>query len=164
MKRDAEKEKATQDQEAEEMRWSHVLAQVNEEYRMEGTWWQRLGTFAAWSAGIAGATAVLVTLLVLIVDLFSAERLFSALNISNWIFWASALLMGIGMLSPVAGEIENLPRQQGGSKDKKKEEKKDKDIKRTRKRIRRVYNPWRWRFWAAALLAFGLSILVGLGT
>ena len=163
MKRGAEKEKVAQDQEAEEMRWSHVLAQVNEEYRMEGPWWRRLGTFAAWSGGIAGATAVLVSLLVLIVDLFAAERLFSALNISNWIFWASALLMGVGMLSPVAGEIENLPGQQGGSKDEKQEEKKDKDIKKTRKRIRRVYNPWRWRFWAAALLAFGLSILAGLG-
>lgn len=171
MKRDAEREKATQDQESEELRWSHVLAQVNEEYRVEGPWWRRLGIFAAWAGGIAGATAVVVTLLVLIVDLFSSKRLFSALNVSNWIFWASALLMGVGLLSPVAGEVQSLPGQQTGSKDEEKkrkkdkdrEKKKDKDVKKARRRIQRVYNPWRWRFWAAALLAFGISILVGLG-
>jgi hypothetical protein len=60
-----------------------------------------------------------------------------------------------------------LPGQQVASKDKDKEKakekKKDKDVRKARRRIQRVYNPWRWRFWAAALLAFGLSILVGLG-
>jgi len=160
MEQSRRRKKEVQDQETSEVRWSHILAEVTEEYRTEGTWWQRLGTFVAWAAGIAVAGALLVTLLVFIVDLFSADRLFSALTISNWIFWVSAILMGVGMLSPVAGDIENLAGRQEASKDKK-EDKKEKDANKARKKIRRVYNPWRWRLWAAALFSFGLSILVG---
>jgi hypothetical protein len=26
----------------------------------------------------------------------------------------------------------------------------------------RVYNPWRWRLWASALVSFGFSMLAGL--
>jgi hypothetical protein len=29
------------------------------------------------------------------------------------------------------------------------------------RRLRRIYDPWRWRIWGGAALAFGLAILFG---
>ena len=143
-------EEAELDQEpVNTVRWRQVLEEVSEEYKMEGPVWRRLGLLLAWAGGIAGAATLLVALLLLIVELFSSGSTLTLLSFSNWIFWASAILMFIGMLAPVASDLE------GGRG------KKDREARRVRRRIQRVYNPWRWRIWLAAALAFGLAMLVG---
>ncbi len=67
--------------------------------------------------------------------------------------------MIVGLLAPSAADLDK-------SSGKRAEEEESSGEGRTtralRRKIRRVYDPWRWRLWAAALLAFGISALVGL--
>jgi hypothetical protein len=137
-----------------------MLAKVDHEHRTGGPWYRAVGTFLAWAAGFAGASALLVTVLLLLSDLLSADKLFTARNLSDWMFWASALLMIVGLIAPPPADIEGSSGRSG--KDKRSEEA-DSGLNRTlRRRLRRVYNPWRWRLWASAAFAFGLSVIVGL--
>jgi hypothetical protein len=146
------------DQEPEEERWSTVLEQVHEEHQDKGPWWQRIGIFFAWAGGFAGAATVAAALLLLIVDLFSAGRLFTVRTLSDWMFWVAAFLMFGGLLAPSATELEKATSK----REKSKNDGESRLTRSVRKRIRRVYNPWRWRLWASAVLAFGLSVLAGL--
>jgi len=142
---------------AEEERWSGVLKEVHQEYKTGRHWWQQVGVFFAWAGGFAGAAAVISAVLLLIVDLFSAGRLFTASNLSDWIFWSAAILMFIGLLGPTTPDVDKLSGKKGQDTG----EKEDRLTRSVRKRLRRVYDPWRWRFWGSAILAFGLSMLAG---
>jgi hypothetical protein len=138
----------------DERHWMDMLTEVSQEYETKGTWLQKLGVFWAWAGGFAAVAGVAVVLLVGIMDLFSKEQLFTARTISDWTFWASALLMLFGLLAP-SSEL-------GQSKDKKEQNEPSRATKALRRRLRRAYDPWRWRMWGAALLTFGLSALIGL--
>jgi len=137
-------------------RWGSVLEEVVAERRTGEPWWRRVLAFLAWAAGFAGAAAVVVVVLLLIVDLFSKGRLFGPRTLSDWMFWASALLMGLGLISPTQADLQD-------SRKKKREDrqKEDRSASMLRRRLRRTYDPWRWRLWGAALFAFGLSALFG---
>ena len=157
---------ATSDKGQGDQRWSRVLAEVDREQRQTADpWYRAAGISLAWAAGFAGASAVLVIAILLMRDLFSAERLFTARNVSDWIFWAAALLMVMGLIVPPPSSLEGSFRGAGqdqNNQDKDSQED-DSGLSRTlRRRLRRVYNPWRWRLWASAALAFSLSVLVGL--
>ena len=65
----AENEEAPEARETGEKRWSNILQEVGEEYKIEGPWWRRLGVFLAWAGGLAVAAGVLATIVLLIVDL-----------------------------------------------------------------------------------------------
>lgn len=135
--------------EQEEVRWSHILKEVSERHAGGRPWWRRAADFWAWAGGIGGASALAVTVVVLIVDLFAAGRQFTALNISNWMFWTAAFLMLVGMLAPTGEDEDSVSSRE------------DRLTRSVRKRLERMYNPWRWRLWAAAAITFGLSALVG---
>lgn len=154
------RKKRTTDVEQDDQRWSSVLAEFDQERQRGEPWYWVVGTFVAWAAGFAGAAAVLVTVLLLLSDLFSAGQLFTARNLSDWMFWAAALLMVLGLVAPSSADVEGSSRKTDKDKGAKED---DTGISRTlRRRLRRVYNPWRWRLWASAAFAFGLSVIVGL--
>lgn len=171
---------------ASEERWSGILKQVHEETQTGRTWYLQIGIFCAWAAGIALATGIVTVVLLLIVDLFSAGRLFTARSISDWLFWTSALLLFAGLLSPSASDINKPTKTPGGmrrsftsqrssstqrssatQRASQPEEQptaapEERRLRAVRKRLMRVYDPWRWRLWASSLLSFGLSVLAGL--
>lgn len=155
------------------------------------TWLRNAGLFLAWAGGLAGGAAVLVAIVLLIGDLFVADRLFALRHFSNGMFFAFVALMIGGLIAPLAGERFRAEQDGAGiwrSLPNKKEEDapearhvsgqpvpnkgrnplrlSDKEMDRVRrvarKRIARVYNPWPWRLWTASLLAFGIAILSGL--
>ncbi len=135
--------------EPEEVRWSHILREVSEQHTGGLPWWRRAANFWAWAGGIGGASALAITIVVLIADLFAAGRQFTALNVSNWMFWTAAFLLLVGMLAPTGEEEEGMHSRE------------DRLTRSVRRRLEKMYNPWRWRLWAAAAITFGLSALVG---
>jgi len=143
----------------EDKRWLNVLEEVVEEQQTGRAWWQNVGIFLAWAAGFAVAAGLAATLILGLVELFQRGRQFTLITLSNYVFWASALLMVVGALSPSSVDL------QGASGKGKKEEGGAGEGRATqvlRRRMRRMYDPWRWRLWAGAILAFALSALVGL--
>jgi hypothetical protein len=176
-------------------RWSQVLSEVERERNTGNPWWKNVGIFLAWAAGFAAAAGIIVVVLVLIVSLLSPGMAFSGRTVSDWMFWAAALLMVFGLLSPSAADAEkqvNSRRQgrknssqrrasgvqrrasatqrqsstQRASPDQNQAQEQqpqpDRMSESLRRRLRRVYDPWRWRLWGGALLTFGLSMLAGL--
>jgi hypothetical protein len=148
-------ERAPQDDE----RWGSILERVISEVQSDDPWHVRLRVSLIWAAGIALA-AVLVATLVWGVRALFAHDLFTFGDLSNHIFWASALLMVGGMFAPSASEMDR-------SRDSKKRQDRprsmeDRRTQRMERRLRRVYDPWRWRVWGGAGLAFVLTVLIGL--
>ncbi|MBL7198685.1 MAG: hypothetical protein ISS56_00905 [Anaerolineae bacterium] len=141
-----------------QVRWSRVLEEVDEEYNTGNPWWKEVGIFFAWAGGFAGAAGVVVAVLLLIADLFSAERLFTGRSLSDWTFWSATILMLIGLIAPASTDVNKST----GKNKQREEQGEDRMTRTVRKRLRRVYDPWRWRLWGSALLAFGLSILFGI--
>jgi hypothetical protein len=143
----------------DEKRWLNVLEEVVDEQETGLKWWQKLGTFLAWASGFAVAALLAATVILALVELFQAGRQFTAMILSDYLFWASALLMLVGFLVPTSGNL-------GGTRSKKdRNETEVREARSTRvlrNRMRRMYDPWRWRLWAGAILAFGITMLVGL--
>jgi hypothetical protein len=142
----------------EKGRWGQILEEFTEDQRSDRPWIQRAGIYLVWAIGFALAAGVVVTLLLLIIDLFAKGRLFTARNLSDWTFWAAALLMVVGLVAPSAGDVDQLTSRQ--KRESARAE--DRQSRAIRRRIRSVYDPWRWRFWGSALFTFGLSVLIGL--
>ncbi len=151
-----QRERGPQD---EDKRWLNVLEEVVTEHRTGRPWWQNLGLFLAWAAGFAVAAALVATLILALVELFQRGRQFTARTLSDYVFWASAVLMIGGFLTPAS---EGLGRSTGKTDQEEDESREERTTRALRRRIRRVYDPWRWRVWAGALLAFGIAALVGL--
>jgi H+/Cl- antiporter ClcA len=156
------KSESQQEDTAEQrQQWGGLLAEVAQERETGRPWWQDVGLFFAWAIGFALATGIVVTVLLFIVNLITPQkRLFTSRTLSDWLFWGSALLLLIGLISPSASDMENA----GKKKQQQQVQEEDKRTRSLRRRLRRVYDPWRWRFWGAALFAFGLSMLAGLFT
>jgi hypothetical protein len=142
-----------------ETRWLDVLEEVVEEQETGRPWWQNVGIFLAWAAGIALAAGLVATIILGIVELFKGGRQFIGRTLSDYIFWASALLMIAGFLMPTSVNPEGGT---GKKAEKKAESREERTTTMLRRRMRRMYDPWRWRLWAGAALCFGLSALVGL--
>lgn len=145
-------------EERKQSRWNELLADVVGERQTGLPWWKRAGIFWAWAAGFALGAGVVVAVLLGIVDLMSPDRLFDARRLSDWLFWSSAILMVMGLVSPSAGDVSHVTSRQARERTRSE----DRSGRLLRNRIRRMYDPWRWRLWAGALLAFGLSMLIGL--
>jgi len=142
----------------EKGRWGQILEEFTDEQKSDRPWIQRAGIYLVWAIGFALAAGVVVAIVLLIMDLFAKARLFTARNLSDWIFWAAALLMVVGLVAPSAGDAGQLTSRQ--KRESARAE--DRQSRAIRRRIRSVYDPWRWRFWGAALFTFGLSVLIGL--
>lgn len=143
--------------------------------------WRQAGLFFAWAGGIAGVTAVGLALVWLIVNLFTKGASLTLAKLSDWLFWGFAALLGIGLIAPTEPGTEKkadpktltsrrfsasstsraAPTDQDDAPDPldKFEERR---LKTLQKRMARVYNPWRWRFWMSSLFVLGFSILFGL--
>jgi hypothetical protein len=177
---DRESPSSAQDQDREE-RWSNVLQEVHESSRTGRRWYEELGLLAAWAAGIGTGAALVTMILLLIVDLFSPQRLLNGRTMSDWLFWASALLLFSGLLAPSATDLRDSTQKRNQQKKKKTNfavtrsvssqsntttepaiSAEEKRTEAVRRRLQRVYNPWRWRIWASALVSFGFSMLAGL--
>jgi hypothetical protein len=143
----------------EDKRWLNVLEEVVEEQQTGRPWWQNVLVFVAWAAGFAVAAGLAATLILGLVELFQRGRQFTVMTLSNYVFWASALLMVVGALSPSSVDLQ---RASGKGKKEEDDGKEGRATQMLRRRMRRVYDPWRWRIWAGAILAFALSALVGL--
>jgi hypothetical protein len=141
------------------MRWGQVLEEVVEEQGERKPWWLNVGIFLAWAAGIAVAAALVATIVLGIVELFSAGQQFTARKLSDWIFWTAAILMVFGLVAPSASDAS---RSSGNDKKKQPVAQESKTTQAMRKRIQKVYDPWRWRIWGAAILCFGIAVLVGI--
>jgi hypothetical protein len=103
-------------------------------------------------------------------------------------FWGAAALLGIGLVAPSDQDQENesdsrnkrrtnrpasssatsrstsratSDQDQDDDKETRLDKFEERRRKAMRKRIARVYNPWRWRFWMAAVITFGFSVLFG---
>ena len=167
----------------QEDRWSDILHEVHDASKTGRRWYQEIGLFVAWSFGIGASVALVTFILLLIVNLFTSERLLSGHTPSNWLFWASALLLFSGLLAPSASEMADSTQKRNERKKKTNfavtrrtlnatqtsnssaEDQRSSTERRSeavRKRLMRVYNPWRWRLWASALVCFGFSGLAGL--
>ena len=72
--------------------------QVNAEPKL--SWSRRAGVFFAWSGGIAGVTIVSLTVIWLIVNLFTRGASLAPARLSDWMFWGFAALLGIGVIAP----------------------------------------------------------------
>ncbi len=176
---DRESPSFAQDQDREE-RWSNVLQEVHESSRTGRRWYEELGLLVAWAAGIGTGAALITTILLLIVDLFSPQHLFNGRTVSDWLFWASALLLFSGLLAPSASDLRDSTQKRNQQKKKKTNfavtrsassqktaaeptvSAEEKRADAVRRRLQRVYNPWRWRIWASALVSFCFSMLAGL--
>lgn len=174
-------QETTQVEEAED-RWSAILTDVHERHKSTQPWYQRLGITLGWSAGIGLSTGLVALLLLVIVNLFTKERLLTARNASDWLFWGAALLLLSGLVAPTetGEEEENSNTSRSGNRTRAASTRRatssrasnadDKKPVRTfeerqsramHKRLMRVYNPWRWRLWLSALFCFSLSVLMG---
>jgi hypothetical protein len=145
-----------------ETRWGSLLQKVVDEQRTDDPWYVRLGISLVWSAGIALAVGLLSALVLAVRALISANLQFNLRSLSDHIFWAAALLMIAGMVSPSAADVER-------SRDKDKREARPNSLQERRsraleRRMRRVYDPWRWRIWGGAALTFALAIVFGMLT
>ena len=154
--------------------------QVNAE--LKPSWQRRTGVFFAWSGGIAGVTVVSLIVIWLIINLFTRGASLAVANLSDWMFWGFAALLGIGVIAPNEQGLEksidlktrtskrfsssSTSRATTTTDDEPESEPVGKFEERRqqamRKRIARVYNPWRWRFWMSSLFVIGLSILFGM--
>jgi hypothetical protein len=142
----------------EDKRWLNVLEEVVKEGQTGRRWWQNVGILLAWAAGFAVTAALAATLILALVELFQRGRQFTARTLSDYVFWTSALLMVIGALSPSSPDLQRT----SGKGKKEDDASEGRATRLLRRRLRRVYDPWRWRLWAGAVLAFGLSVLIGL--
>ena len=177
----ADKDETQQEEPAEaRQRWSDVLDQEVRESRTGRPWWQNALVFLAWAAGIATVTAIAVAVLLGIVDLFSSAQMFSKRTLSDWLFYAMFVLTIFGLIAPSAGDVEGVAKKidrresqrtqrrrqtyrarQAEKARQKEQAREDKATRAARRRIRRVYDPWRWRFWGAAAFTFLYSMLIG---
>jgi hypothetical protein len=149
-------EQASQD----DKRQVSVLERVISEVQSDDPWHVRLRVSLIWAAGIA-LTAALVATLIWGVRALFAHELFTFGDLSNHLFWASALLMIGGMFAPSASELERA-RDPKKRQDRSPRSMDDRRTQRLERRLRRVYDPWRWRVWGGAALSFALTVLVGL--
>jgi hypothetical protein len=145
---------------ASEQRWGSILQKVVDEQQTNDPWYVKLGISLLWSAAIALAMGVVAALILGVRSLLSANVQFSLRSLSDHVFWSAAFLMVAGMFSPSATELDR-------SRDKKTPRERPQSVQDRReraleRRLRRVYDPWRWRIWGGAGLAFGLAILTGL--
>ncbi|MBN1584460.1 MAG: hypothetical protein JXA89_27390 [Anaerolineae bacterium] len=161
---------------------------MNEQLNVESkpSRWHQAGIFFAWAGGIAGVTAVGLTLVWLIVNLFTRGASLKLTSLSDWMFWGFAALLGIGLVAPNEPEVEksidlktrtskrfSSSSTRGAANNGDDDDDDDDDEsgqansfeerrrRALRKRIARVYNPWRWRFWMASLFVITLSVLFG---
>jgi hypothetical protein len=141
------------------VRWLNVLEEVVDEQETGLKWWQRLGISLAWAAGFALAALLAATVILGLVELFKAGRQFTAMTLSDYFFWASALLMLAGFLVPTSGNLGGTRGKKDGNES---EGRETRSTRALRNRMRRMYDPWRWRLWVSALLAFGITMLIGL--
>jgi len=142
----------------DEQRWGTILQKVVSE-QSNDPWYVKTGVSLLWSAGIAVAAGIAAALVLGIRSLFSTNVQFTLRNLSDHSFWTAALLMIAGMVSPSSVELDS-------ARNKKKQEERTRSLEDRRaraveRRLRRVYDPWRWRIWGGAALAFGLAILTG---
>ena len=143
----------------QDKRWLNVLEEIVEEQQTGRPWWQNLGISIAWAAGFALVAALAAALILLISEIVTKGRQFTALSLSNYVFWASAILMLVGFLSPSGTDLARAADKKGKAG----EDRRDgRATRMLRQRMRRMYDPWRWRLWAGAIMAFGISALVGL--
>jgi hypothetical protein len=167
-------------------RWSSVLQDVHREHQPDMPWYHQVGLFFAWSGGIALAVDVVAILVLLVVALVSTVQ-FTAFEMSNWLFWASCVLLFAGLFVPSASELQetaedrqirsNRPsftarrssttQRASGTQRASDDDRapivslEERRLQALRKRLRRVYNPWRWRLWASAGISFALTVLIG---
>lgn len=131
------------------------------------TFWHKTGVFFAWAGGFAGVGVVATTLLLLIVSIFNPTNFDNFFyHLSNWCFWMSSLLMFGGLLVPTEIPSDEADKRRSATgKAQADDLTMDKwELRRQRameRRIARVYNPWRWRLWMAALIALGITVLFG---
>jgi hypothetical protein len=156
---DRSPQKPTLEHAQDDERWGSILERVVSEVQSDDPWHVRLRVSLIWAAGIALAVALVATLVWGVRSLFDRD-LFTFANLSNHLFWASALLMIAGMFAPSASELDR-------TRDPKKRQEQSRSIEERRsqrleRRLRRVYDPWRWRVWGGAGLAFALTVLIGL--
>jgi hypothetical protein len=141
-------------------RWASVLEKVVQEQQLTDPWYVRLGVSLVWAVGIALAAAIVAALVLGIRSLFSADLRFSLRNLSDHIFWGAALLMIGGMVSPSVAELNRVrTRRKDPQGTRTLDERRTQALER---RMRQMYDPWRWRIWGGAALTFGLAILTGL--
>jgi hypothetical protein len=144
----------------EQERWGSLLQQVAAEELSDAPWYVRVGVTLAWSAGIAVAAGLAAALVWALRALISANVPFSFASLSDHCFWAAALLMVAGMVSPSASDL-------GRARDRNKRERvrpktaEERRAQSMERRLRRIYDPWRWRIWGGAGLTFGLAVLFG---
>jgi hypothetical protein len=181
----AERDRSSSEDTAEgEGRWSDVLQELHDASQTGRRWYEELGMFAAWAFGIGTGVALITFVLVLIVVLVSPGLQLSGTIVSDWLFWASALLLFSGLLAPSASDLADSTQKRNEKRRKKtnfsvtrrtsstvqasdvsEQDQRSAAERRSdavRKRLMRVYNPWRWRLWGSALVSFGFSMLAGL--
>jgi hypothetical protein len=160
--------------------WSSVLQDVHKEHQPGMPWYRQVGLFFAWSGGIALAADAAVILVLLVVALVSTVQ-FTAFEVSNWLFWTSCVLLFAGLFAPSASELQETAedRQARSSRHSSTTRRssttqrasdddrapvvsvQDRRLRAMHRRLRRVYNPWRWRLWASAGISFALTVLIG---
>jgi hypothetical protein len=160
--------------------WSSVLQNVHKEYELDMPWYHQVGLFFAWSGGIALAADAAVILVLLVVALVSTVQ-FTAFEVSNWLFWTSCVLLFAGLFAPSASELQETAEdrearssrhssttrrasttQRASDNDRAPTVSfKERRVRALHRRLRRVYNPWRWRLWASAGISFALTVLIG---
>ncbi len=170
-------EQGPPEEEQPEERWSNILKEVHEASKTGLPWYHQVGIFVAWAAGIGLGMGIVTLLLLLIADLFAAGRLFTGRNASDWLFWASALLLFSGLLAPSTSDSTEPidPRRPKSATSRTSSAQRaaqseppsarsfeERQARAVRKRLLRVYNPWRWRLWASSVVCFSLSVLAGM--
>jgi len=139
-------------------RWGNVLQKVVNE-QSDDPWYVKLGISLVWSVGIALAVGLIATLILAVRALLSANVQFDFRSLSDHIFWAAALLMVGGMVSPSAADVDRSQDKRKTQERRSPEERRSQALER---RVRRVYDPWRWRIWGGAAFTFALAMLSGL--
>jgi hypothetical protein len=140
-----------------EQRWGNILQKVVDE-QSNDPWYVKLRVSLVWSAGLALVAGIIAVLILGVRSLLSANLQFTLRNLSDHIFWLAALLMIGGMFSPSAADLERSRDRKKTQERRSPEERRAQAVER---RLRRVYDPWRWRIWGGAALTFGLAILAG---
>jgi hypothetical protein len=141
-------------------RFDRILQQVGAE-QPDQPWYVKLGISAGWAVAISLAAALITAVIWTLITLISPNRQFTLRSLSDAFFWAAALLMLAGLVSPSASDLQGRDKEKKRERPKSLEERRERAMER---RVKRVYNPWRWRVWAAAALTFGLAILSGFST
>jgi hypothetical protein len=167
--------------EPQEERWSSVLREVHDESRDNRPWSQKAGEFLAWAGGIALAADVAAIVVLGIVALVS-QGPFTPMEISNWLFWVTCILLFGGLLAPTTTDLQDSAEdrrqrntrsgasatQRSSSRTRPAAEERGslqsletRRVRQLRKRLRRIYNPWRWRLWASAAISLLVTVLIG---